>query len=323
MRTRVNWPFLGWALAIGLAVTAGVHLLHKVQLRRTAGAVLDQALAAEGQGRLDDAAFFLTQYLGCVPEDSDAWARYGMTLERVGTVPARLRALAAYEEVLRRQPGCHDVRRQLIRVALGLQRFGDVRAHAQVLLRVFPSAGELEEAMARCQEAAHDDTGAAVWFDRAIGHRPHQVEAYTRLAWLYRRLDEPERADLTMAALVAANPQSAQAHLWRGRYQREFVALDAAAEELRRARELAPEDVEVLEAPAEVARLRGQVDEARADLEKALGIAPTAESLYPARAAVEMQAGDNRQAIACLQRGLQVLPERPALLAPLFDLLLA
>jgi tetratricopeptide (TPR) repeat protein len=305
-------------------VLAGaVHLLHAVQTRRGARDLLPLATAAEDHGDMAAAARFLGNYLTLVPDDVDIRVRHGELLARLPSPAARNRALETFAEVLRRQPGRHDVRRQFVRVALDLDRFHDAEVHLAALQQSFPGDSELELAQGRCLEASKEYARAAELFARAIDHDPHQVDAYVRLARLLRlRLDRPQRADRLMDSLVTANEQSFRAYLGRGRYRKEFGALADAARDLQRAEELAPEEADVLLAGAELARARGDHTEARRRLERCRALFPQNLRLFQELAALETAVGRRSEAIACLQQGLQVLPEQPDLLLAMVDLLL-
>jgi hypothetical protein len=73
---------------------------------------------------------YLHRYLSYVPEDSDALARYGLLLDKSAESPrARSRALDVLQQAVRREPGRRDVRREVVRIALDLRRFGVAREH--------------------------------------------------------------------------------------------------------------------------------------------------------------------------------------------------
>src|SRR5262249_25634573 len=73
---RVNVRAFFVLLLTFAAQACGVHLVHGYQLRRLAPDLLALADQAEAQGKLAQAADFLTQYLGLAPEDDAAQARY-------------------------------------------------------------------------------------------------------------------------------------------------------------------------------------------------------------------------------------------------------
>src|SRR5206468_2896357 len=132
---------------------------------------------------------------------------------------------------------------------------------------------------------------ATSWLEKAIQHAPQTIENYIALAELARgELDEPQRADRAMDALVEANNRSARAYLARWRYR---IPRDRAGaeEDVARARELAPDEAEVLMAAALVAEQHGDRAEAQKLLERGITLHPRDERLYQARAELNVRAG--------------------------------
>src|SRR5262245_14825577 len=140
MKTKLNGRFLIFLL-LGLALLGGgMYLLRNWQLKRNAGALLDQAVRAEEQGDLASADDYLSRYLALRPDDLSAQQRHGLLLDRLATPPnpnGRLRAFLTLELVVRRQPDNNDLHRELVRIAMApdLGRYGDAREHLDVLLR--------------------------------------------------------------------------------------------------------------------------------------------------------------------------------------------
>jgi len=151
---------------------------------------------------------------------------------------------------------------------------------------------------------------AADWYRRAVGHDPSRVEACLRLADLLRRYAAPaqaanqtEEADQVMDELVAHNGNDPKAYVARWRYRHTFTDLKKdtgarkkAAEDVARARELAPDDADVLIAFAEYQQIDGRVADARAALKGSMEQRPQDVELYRALAALELQAGERKAA---------------------------
>src|SRR5262249_35765067 len=143
-----------------LAMAVGVHFLHAYQVRRSASGLLAQAEEAESEERYEEAAKLLNHYLGYVPEDTDALARYGFALDKLSAPPAnvlatramRLRAMLVFEQVVRLQPQNHDVRRRLVSIEMedAVGRYKDAIPHLKTLLEHSPKNAELEELFGRC-----------------------------------------------------------------------------------------------------------------------------------------------------------------------------
>ena len=79
-----------------------------------------------------------------------------------------------------------------------------------------------------------------------LEHDPGQVSCYDRLARLRRtELRQIESADNTIKEMVAKNPKSGLAYINRWRYVHDFTP-PADDNDIRRASELAPDELEVL-----------------------------------------------------------------------------
>ena len=323
-KKRLNTRLLAWLLTGVAACGAGVQAWHTYQVKRHAGAWLRQARLAKEQGNWRQSANYLSRYLALEPADLDAQVEYALAIERGNpSAKARWQAMAILEHVLNRRREVHDVRRHVIRVAMGLGRYADARTHLAVLLKAAPEDGELQHLLAECLEAAGEYDEAATWYEKAIGHAPDQVTSYLRLADLLRyRLEDPERGREILDQLVARNDQSVPAHLCRARYAFSQGSVEQAVHDVRRARELAPLDLDVLLAAAALAPAADSVGETRAYVKKGLETHPRSAELYRALADLELQGERPREAIGCLRRGLTFLPHHPVLLQSLADLLI-
>jgi cellulose synthase operon protein C len=166
-----------WVAGLMAAVAlfaAAVHVLHRVQVRRSARALLAQAGRAEKEGSPAKVVDSLGRYLAYVPGDIDARARYGLALAAAAPAAspqARGRAIDVLEDVLRRAPGRHDVRRRLAGLAIDLRRYADARAHLEVLLNSSPENGEWEFLLGRCDEAEGAFDKAVLWYEKAGARR--------------------------------------------------------------------------------------------------------------------------------------------------------
>ena len=230
----------------------------------------------------------------------------------------------ALEQVLRREPERQDLRRKVARIAIDLGRFADAREHLRLLLKSSPDDGELELLLGRCEEGNDHFTEAASWYEKARKHAPEQIDGHVRLAYLLRnRLDQPEGADRVMDEMVKANEKSKQlfrSYLERARYRKQFGLADAASD-IMRARELAPEEADVLLDAAVLAQDKGDLAAARKDLERGIQLDPRNRRMYQALAGLEIRAGRPEEALSCLRRGLKALPDQIELKWVLADLL--
>src|SRR5437899_477380 len=108
---RVNYRFAAFSLATLLLCVGVVYGVHRVQVRRNAGALLAQANREEEQGRPDGAARYLARYLAFTPHDGEALTRYGLLLAELAPTPgARINAFLVLDRALENQPDRDDAR---------------------------------------------------------------------------------------------------------------------------------------------------------------------------------------------------------------------
>ena len=204
---RVNTTFIVTCAVLVVVVAAGMHLLHRVQVDRNAGILLERATAAEADDRLQEAIRLLSQYVRLNPEDTDALAKIGSLVNRSeNSVKAWFRVYSTFEEVLRRDPDRKDaaeIRWQLAQVAMKLYRFRDAAAHL-VILRdrevadesqkaldsqsdpvKLPDAAELCFLQGRCRQELDDNLAAIQYYLASIQMAGDRVDPYAVLAALF------------------------------------------------------------------------------------------------------------------------------------------
>ena len=328
-RERLNTRLLS-ILIVSTVLAAGIwYGVNRWQVSRHAAALLSQADAAEAQGRPDRAARFVGLYVGLVPSDNEARARYGMLLERLAVTPrARAGAMAVFEQVLLRDPDRHDIRRRLIALELDAGQFDDASQHLKTLREALPEDPEVEDLQGRCHEGRGEYVQAAKVYRTVVGHAPGSVETNLRLARLLRdRLSRPDEAQEVLAKMVEANKDSPPALLARARYLLEGVpsgqALQAAQKDVDQALRQAPDDAGVLLAAAELGqKLPNKLDDARRHLAHFAERYPSDPRGDEALAALEARAGHPAEAIAALGRALDKSPDQPNMMWNLANLLI-
>ena len=174
----------------------------------------------------------------------------------------------------------------------------------------------------RVREGAEKFEEAIASFEKSIKRFPTQVESYSRLATVWRRTNQPAKADKIISDMVQSNQKSPSAFLARARYRNEF-GVEAADEDITQAHKLGPDDLEAILASTNLAlkQAKPDLDTARRDLEHGMEIAPTAAActrswLDPSLAATNRPGS----AVACLRKGLAALADADE---DLFDLKVA
>ncbi len=294
--------------------SAGMFLVHHLQVAPIARALLRQAARAERDNHPDRAAKYLSRYLEFRPRDMAQRAHLGQLLADTGRPRDREQALLVLEQVINREPERHDLRRLVVRLGMESRppRFKLVKEHLNALAQALPKDAEVAQMLGAYYEANKEEENgaeqAAAAYRQAIALDAARLDAYVRLADVLRgRLNRPEKADEVMDALVRANGASFRAFLLRGRYHLAHHSAKQAAPDLRRAGDLAPDDAEVILALAELAQVGKDYAAARVDLGRGIKLHPHDGRFYLALAQVEFRDNHRQEALQCLRDGVKVL----------------
>jgi tetratricopeptide (TPR) repeat protein len=326
---RFNLKFLLVLIVLAAALGAGALVAYKIQRKRSVAALLVQAKAAEKAGDRAKAGELYAHYLGFRPDDSATMADYGYLLAGDANSPAnRYKALPYFAQVLRRDPSRSDVRREIIEIAMdrSIQQYPQALEQIEALLDASPDDGSLEFQKARCLEEDRKYPEAVEFYEKATTHAPDLIDAYVRQAGLLRtRLAKPAEADKVLDHLVERNPKSFRGYLERGN-QRRLSGAQGADQDIARAVELAPDEVDVLAAAADLAIGKGQFDEARRLVTRCLALRPKEARFHDLSSRLEIRAGRADEAEAILRKGLENGPDtegQARLLVGLADLQIA
>jgi len=323
---KLNPVFLLGVVMAVLVLGGAACLVHGRQVQRNASALLDRAQKDEEQGKASKAAVALGQYLSLRPHDGETWRWYARVRDEVTTDSRRRdQVYLVYEEALRYNPGDPALERRCVDLALELRpaRTTDAKRHLKVLLtqaaekleqgtEVSSAAmelAELKELEGKCLLLESDFEAAANAYNEAISYDPTRLFCYLQRARLDRNElhKDPKDADDEIEWMVANNPESGPAHLYRFRYLSEFRP-PAPDSDLKKALELSPENPEVLLTAALVAEQKKDPAAARSYLEKGLKLHPQNAEFPLARARLETREGHLDQAESVLRQADQANP---------------
>jgi predicted Zn-dependent protease len=246
MGNRIKWRFLIKLVVVLIVAGVAIHLVHRWQVRSQVGAFLHQAdLArdaaeqAEKDKKPDEASAdrereqrFLQRYVLARPDDIDGRER----LARLMCKNAKTRSQAnnAYfvlEDVLRRDPNRHDLRRFTIDYAMN--RVGFVQEAKENLEYLFDEKrcgtdefkrdGELKGWYARCFAAERNFKAAEEHYGVSRTSRPDLLASFLGQALMRRQLKSDDiSADDVIHEMMAANRDNFNAYLYALKYLKEF-----------------------------------------------------------------------------------------------------
>ncbi len=323
---KLNLVFLFGVVMALLVLGGAAYLVRGRQVQRNVSALLDRARKDEEQGKASKAAEALGQYLSLRPRDRETWRWYARLLDE--TTKDRRRREQVYlvcEEALRYNPDDPALERRCVDLALELrpERTADAKRHLKVLLtraaekldknaEVSSAAmelAELKELEGKCLLLESEFEAAANAYSDAISYDPTRLLCYVQRARLDRNElhKDPKDADDEIEWMVANNPDSGPAHLYRFRYLSE-IRPPAPDSDLKKALELAPENPEVLLTAALAAEQKKDPAAARAYLEKGLKLHPQNAEFAMALAQLETRDGHLDRAESVLRQADQANP---------------
>jgi tetratricopeptide (TPR) repeat protein len=314
---KVNKRLFLYLLLGSAALTGGVFLVHYFQSGRVKAALLYQVRRAEDEKRPDKVVQYLGRYLDFDPDDLEERVHLARTLAADSPFPipkARERAIYNLETVLSRDPDRVELRCLLARLAIDLRRWELAREQLVILEKSDVPDGERERLQARYEEGQEHFAAAEQLYAKHLTLAPNDIDSYARRAYLLRcRLKDPARADQIMDEMIATNDGDPQAYLRRWRYRIEFGlvtkdTLESYGQDVNKALELAPNDLETLLAAAEREWKAERFDASRVYLRQGLSVDPTDYRFYISQAMVEMEAQKPDAAEEALRKGVEAVP---------------
>ncbi|HVL11219.1 MAG TPA: hypothetical protein VM529_01550, partial [Gemmata sp.] len=386
MRYTIKWKFLLKFLVVTAVAAAGIFFLHRWQLDgqvkdfiRRADVAAGEAETHAKEGRDAEALAarrqeesFLRRYIAARPGEIEPRARLTRVLgDSALNPPLSKRQLqsAFYfaEDTLRRASDGRDglpdetrkeLHRLAARLAMPLELFSDAERHVAALLpktvdpaaKLDPKYAEYFLLRARCLVGQKKYEAAEAAYRKAIEADGGLLAAHFQLAQVLReRLGKAEQADQAVRDMEEANKQNFRAHLLAAAYWREFGKLTDVDRAVKRAQALAPDEVDVLLAAADLSRIQarqaraaevaaraqgkaGEEEKARAEaaakvadarnlLNTALGKEQGRKNpgAYLLLAEVEADVRQLPAAVAAVERGLAELPDSTELLVALSE----
>lgn len=348
---KPNWR--AWAVLITVLAALGliVPWLHARQVRSTllkirerAEQAQDAAEAAHARGDHDaylaslrEAVRGYDAYLRQAPDDTEALNRLAFAVaEQAAASPGNSQLQWNAYQILNRavskSPKNDSLQRRLAEFAENLRRWSEAADAWRAVAELAPDDSNARLHWAQCLTAQSRYQDAVEILRQTIRTDPRNVAAYILLATCYRQptVGNTTAAEEALADLIRNCGDDAAAYAQRARFrlrlrgntrnpQEAADAIRLAEEDVARGIELAPNDVAVRVAAAELALERGDADAA----ESHLAAVPFANADDPDILEVRRRVAAARGDYAALQAVLAKLSQRePARLAEWFQVCL-
>lgn len=336
----------------------GIFALNRWQVSRNAGSLLTRAEAAIAAGDKNEAGQLLSRYVGMRPNDAKAYSLFAELLLEAAEAPGAgrsefSRAYSALETAVRNDPDNLYLRQRLAQFQIFIDRPGDAREHLIVLrdrvanpdtkvpsegegdnTKRLMTAGEIDVLLARALlgtgrfDEAAEVLAQRLGYDRSARTFPVPAEeatqgdtdAYILLAAIMNdELRATSEAEAVLARLVQVNATDPRAWLAMRGWHAQRGDMQAAADDVQRAIEVAPDDREALLAEFELKLNQQLLADAEKAVARAAELYPTEERVVRAEAMLSLRQGDREKAIDVLQQGLTRMPGQVALLLMLAD----
>jgi predicted Zn-dependent protease len=317
MRHQFNLKAFLYVAGAFIAFGATLYAAHSIQQPRNASALLAKATREEAEQRYDLALRFLDRYLTLNPADPASRYHYGEILEKAaGGGKSRFLAIDVYLKVLAQDPGRLDARRRLALLLTDAGRWNDALAHLQILRDACPADGTIDALLGRCFAVQHDWNSAANYFESACNRLPDpEPETFAYLADCFQRVNKTTEADAAIDSMVKRFSGDFRVYLIRSRY-RFLYKKPGSDDDLLKAKQLAPDDPDVLLATADALN-RTDLEAAQSELKRGLAIHQKDSRFYLALSQLYLMNGKRDEAIALLQSGVKALPDQAAILVEL------
>ncbi|MGA8534965.1 MAG: tetratricopeptide repeat protein [Candidatus Tumulicola sp.] len=197
-------------------------------------------------------------------------------------------------------------------LVLAHQRKGDLDEFERSMQRLAasrPGDAQAQYEMGEIYDELHLPYDAVTYFKRALTIYPSSVDVLNAMAIAQMQIHDEPGAEQTFARCFKYDADSYACRNDLGSLYLDQKRYDAAARELRRAHELAPEGPEALVNLGYLADARGDLSGAENYYEQAIYVWPYASDAYVDLSYDEVQQGMIEQAQAVLLKGLAIAPK--------------
>jgi len=313
---QINFRLAAWTAGTVLALSGLLFGWYTIQVHRQAASILARARTLHEQGNYKSAATAFHQYLQLEPANAEALLLRAKNFDKLpGQAEQKQQAVSLFFQAIQANPDQHIVRSRLAELLLETRRYDEAAEQARQVIAGLPDdvraarvlAGALREQLG----AARNVTALEVinTYREALARHKGDVPLTLGLANLLRKGGDKlpielrdsaiPMADQAIDEMVEQHPSDIAALLARSRY-RLIYRLPGAEEDLDSARQIAPDNPDVLLASA-IAAGDSRRDAAREYGERLLEIASKSRQAYLTVASLYSRWNEPWEAIRVLE----------------------
>jgi tetratricopeptide (TPR) repeat protein len=302
--------------------------------------LIDQGLALEAQGRLNEARQCYLEAIRLAPNPARAHLNHGNILLLQGDLNG---ALDAFSTALKYKPDYAGAYYNIGNALLGSRQFDEAATNYRRALEIQPDyaeahcglgvalkeLGQLDSAIASFQTAlkinpdlaeAHLNLGNALQaigqfesaitsYHHALKINPHHAQTHNNLGIMLNDLDQLEDALNAFKTAIKYSPDYAEAHNNLGNALQNLEQNEGAASCYRRALQIKPDYAEAYSNLGVVLQKLGQLDEALVALLQALQIKPDFAEAHNNLGFVMNDLGQSENAATSYRRAIEINPD--------------
>jgi cellulose synthase operon protein C len=331
----LNTKLLVACIGVVFSLLLVIFVVHRIQVRRNASGLANLARIKRDEGQTNESIGLFARYLQYRPNDAQAHAEFARLLIERAELPTASRAQRqmAYDGVdaaVRKNPDDLLLRKRLAQFMLRFGRYGDAGREIDII---------------RERLATGEDGEASYWVDddelslmraqayAGSGKYPEAAEAAASVLGfdltnksfdglkepgeftlgasivlsdvLAQRLEDPETAERVLQQAVVSCAEDHRSWITLATWQRTRGQVAEAAESVKTASRLAPDDKDVLFTAIDVALQQERFTDAERLSERLREMFPEDERVYRATATAAARQGNAEQAIEVLRGALR------------------
>ena len=328
-RRKLNVPVLLILIGTVIVLAGGVYVLNKFQIRRLASNQRQYAETALKDNKTDEAINALNKYLHYYPKDAAAYLQFAeLSAERAhknkNDIRMQENALAAQETAYRLPDNRNnrDILRNMADLSLRLRRFEDAIKHYRELIREFPNDYQMMMNYAEALSERNFYQDALTVYRDIIRKEHTYFPAYLRIAELSAdKLGAMSDAETILEQMVEMNKDSGEAFAYRSRFFVNHDKIDEARTNLQTAKNLSPDNKEVLVTSIELFMRDKKYTEADNELTRFQSLFPKDDRALEMRSNLELMR-NNPEAAEAAARQILANDNSPVSKIKLLDILI-